>query len=280
MKHIDKNAGRSEYLLDELEFDKTDSSAIIKLPYLFPVSGNRLELSVTEYNGSVFVTDGGAAFRELALRTRDPYILENVFEYLTSVYLSVKPTKQKEIVWAIAPSDMSRFYRILQCISLCANVDLYPAVDREKLKEYEKHMNQINLSENGSYPSSFVESLQTSLCWRDEDLINTRFAFTDEMSAMSILLTEEQDNRLALTDKGDFDGGDLIERIKWNNKDNYHQFDGFINKVCERFNAEYNGFKVRYTKEIKDNASLLEAIFTFMQIVSILGEVGLTVKTI
>lgn len=280
MKHIDKNAGRSEYLLDELEIDKTDSSAIIKLPYLFPVSGNRLELSVTEYNGSVFVTDGGSAFRELALRTRDTYILENVFEYLTGVYLSVKPTKQKEIVWTIAPTDMRRFYRILQCISLCANADLYPTVDKEKLKEYENHMIQIDPPKNGSYPLSFVESLQVSLRWRDEDLINTRFAFTDEMSAMSILLTKQPDNRLTLTDKGDFDGGDLIERIKWNNRDNYRQFDVFINKVCERFNAEYNGFKVRYTKEIKDNASLLEAIFTFMQIVSILGEVGLTVKTI
>ena len=113
MKHIDKNASRSEYLLDELEIDKTDSTAIIKLPYFFPISGNRLELFVTEYNGSVFVKDGGAAFRELALRTRDPYILENVFEYITCVYLSVKPTKHKEIVWAITPTDMRRLYRIL-----------------------------------------------------------------------------------------------------------------------------------------------------------------------
>lgn len=279
MENIYDNIRQSKYLLADLEIHKKESSAIIKLPFSFPVSGNRLELIATEHNGSVFVTDNGSAFRELASKTDDPYILKNVFEYLTGVYLNMKPNKQKEIVWAITPTDTRRFYRILQCISLCANADLYPTVDKEKLKECEKYIIQIDFPENGSCPLSFVESLQTSLRWCGEDIIGTRFAFTDEMSAMSILLTQHPNNRLTLTDKGDFDGGDLIERIKWNNQDNYHQFDGFINKVCERFNAEYDGLKVRYTKEIKDNESLLEAVFTFMQIMSILGEVGLTVKT-
>ncbi|MBQ9544806.1 MAG: hypothetical protein IJV00_06750 [Clostridia bacterium] len=93
------------------------------------------------------------------------------------------------------------------------------------------------------------------------------------------ILTEEKNNgRLSLTDAGDFDGGDLIECIKWNNHDDYRQFDPIITGVCDRFNAGYDGFKVRYIIEKESRISLPEAVFTLMQVMSILGELGITIK--
>ena len=259
-----------EYLLDgHFETVKNANSAKIILPFRFP-GGGRLELLATEKYGSVIFSDCGAAYRELSAKTDDPYILGDVFDHIASVYMNVKPPKDRELIRPISASDMRRYFGFLQCVSICANADLYPFVNDEMQKEYDRYSELWVFPEDGKYPEGFIEDMKRSLTFED-GIIRSGFAFKDETDPMSIQVVRGS-GVFTLTDRGGFDGGDIIERIKWNNKDGIGRFAALVKNICTRFGAEYDGGE--FSIAFKDGDPLTEAVFTFMQFASILGELG------
>ncbi|MBQ7669833.1 MAG: hypothetical protein IJS45_03825 [Clostridia bacterium] len=262
-----------EYLLyGHVEVEKNGRTAKIKLPFYFPMSEGGFEFVATEKKSSVILSDCGAAYRELSQKTDDPYILGEVFDYLARVFLNIEPSEDRALTWLISESDMRRFFTFIQCVSICANADLYPFVNEELQGECEKYITRRDFPSDGEYPAQFVEDLNRSISLED-GIVRSNFAFKDETDPMSIQV-ESGNGIFTLTDRGGFDGGDIIERIKWNNKDDIRQFGAVIKETCARFGAEYNG---KFSCSFKDGDSLPTAVFTFMQFASILGELGAAV---
>lgn len=276
---MNMNNSTENYLLQNTcKITEHQHYAQIQLPFFFPQSNSQLELLVTERDGSVTVSDNGAAYRELAAKTSDATVLDKTFAYFLAVYLNTSPSESKEVCWTFSSSYMHRFFRVLQCISLCANADLYPAVNQ---KEWDKCLQYLSCEtfscSDGVYPAQFIEEIKEAVI-QEKDWIFSDFAFDGEMTDMSIRTADTQDGRVVLTDDDGFDGGGLIERLEWyHQNDGYHQYDAFIRKICERFCAEYDGKKVRYSFRQESDKSIAAAVMTFLQLMSILGETGITV---
>lgn len=265
------------FLEDVCEITEYDTCARIRFPAFFPKSGYPLELLLAEHDGSVTVSDCGSAYRELSAKTSDPYILSDTFAYLMGSFLNILPSESNEIIWKVSSSYLSRFHLFFQCICFCAHADLYPGVDEDRLRECRPYIKGTVFPLNKHYPEAFLEAWKQSV-WREDDRIQLAFYFSDEMAPMGILIECEQERCITITDVGDFDGGDLIERLKWYHRENYHQCDPLIRKVCARFGAEYDGEKIRYTFQNEDGLSLPKAVLTFMQLMSILAELGITIR--
>ena len=200
----------TEYPLKSTEIENKNGTALIKLPYFFPESENQLFLTAAEYKGSVYLSDNGSAFRELSARTDDAYVTGDVFTYLAGVFLNIKPNEKKEIVWAVSPCDMRRFYRFLQCVSICANADLYPFIDENRYAECSAYVTRFDFP-SGAYPAEFAEAVRTSLYPKYDKLI-TPFTFSGESSAMCIKAEETRDGGVSLTDAGGFDARSVYIR--------------------------------------------------------------------
>ena len=92
-----KNEERNEkYLfIDACEITEYETHAQLRLPDFFPGSGLPLELTVTQDDEKIFFSDQGSAYRALSARTTDPYILKETIEYLTGVYLNIRPNERR-----------------------------------------------------------------------------------------------------------------------------------------------------------------------------------------
>lgn len=261
-------------LLSHMHIERYANHACVTLPFFFSESEEPLSLTVTQHEGRVYVSDGGRAFaelcRRLCRRTAD-----RMTRYFARVQLERKPDCHRAVVTGVR--DVQAFFDYLQTLALIANADLYPRVDEDCFRRYKKYTRRQRLPRHGEVPAAFLAELTDALkVSYDPDRgigIHAPFYFNDEACPMRVCFTVAGEGRVTATDVGDFDGGRLYQRMEWLNED-VHANDALINAVCARFGAECGEERITYTFPDDGPCALPRAYFTFLQLATVLGEIG------
>ncbi len=273
---LPKKAGAIyEQFCTDIRVDKRDTDARVMLPFYFPDSEEPLSLRMAQAGTEIFVTDDGRAYNELCRRLSSKRIAGQMTRYFGRVQLECEPDRQ----WALTTcmQDVRGFFRYLQTLSLIANADLYPTIDVDYFERYKKYATMGEMPCKGSTPVAFLgELLESITVSHDKEwgvCVHAPFYFNDEACSMGVCFAQVEGGRVFATDQGDFDGGCLYDRMAWLNED-VHAHDGLIRAICARFGGDYRDERIAYTIADEEVSSVPRAYFTFLQLASVLGEVG------
>lgn len=254
-----------------IQWSKKENELEITLPYYFPDSTEPLTIVAVEVDGDICLHDRGRAMKELKKRTQDRYTYEDVANYFSRVWLS-HPLKDGEILYSYV-NDLRDLWRFVQGITLVANADLYPQIDEDYYEMFQllqREEEPVNLTD-GCYPEKFAEVLKDIFEVQQEEtygtLIKTDFYFDGEPCPMWLRLLKDDKGDTYITDFGNYDGGRLLERMEWLNEevDLSHPK---VQKICGRFEACIQ----------EKTVMVKEDVFAFIQLASILGEIGHYIK--
>lgn len=251
----------------------------LTVPFYFPNSSLPLSLWLTQKGEQIYVTDMGRTFRELKRRLTSGKTALQMIRYFALVELEIELNMKKELIVPI--SDTKGFYKYLQVISRIANSDLYPYIDKNSFESHKNYGKKYILPKDGVAPNGFVtklfEHIEVSYNEREGTLVQFPFYFDNETAPMQFNIKKAPNSMLAVTDFCDREGRQLFARMETLN-DDIHFFDDNIKELCERFGAQYNAefgeenivviFSDNY------NTAIPQAVFKFMQLASILGEIG------
>ena len=257
-------------LLEAIKIHHFKKYSTITLPYYFPFSKEPLSLTLFKKGDSVFITDWGRAYSEVAKRLNKSKV-RKMAKYFLRVNFESELKCNSHLVAKI--NSAQRFFDYLKVVSLVANSDMYPEIDKEYFKRYKKYSKKHRIFGKTESAQDFLNQLTEAIRVRYDErngiTVHTRFYFNDEACPMGLSLTKDGE-QVKITDFGDFDGGRLFQRIEWLN-DNVEKINDDILVFCKRFSCDY-GNKTISLKVQKEQ--VIKGIFDFYELASILSEIG------
>ena len=236
----------------------------VTLPYYFSGSEIPLTLTFRLFEGQVYASDKGRAYSELKKRAED--IAEKITEYFACVCFELKLNEKNEII--IPVNRCKDIFMLIQAVSLIANAYTYPELDEYYMGIHLPCREEATALSDTSAPKELVKKLFDEIEVEDmgkECYIKLPFYFPDESCPMGILFSKSD---MTLTDVGDFDGGQIIDRIDFQSGGEFSE--DKVASMCRNFGCFYEDLKIRYKLENEDNIS--RAVFDFLQMASVLGE--------
>lgn len=254
-----------------IEHFRNDST--ITLPFYFADSDKPLKLWLSREDGVLYVSDRGRVYSEI-LRHCDMKTAKMMAKYFARIYFEAELYGNMEYVAVIR--DVQAFITYLQTVALIANAHMYPTVDEWNYERYKKYSRKYKFPQNGENAKEFLEELFGRFTVTYDKRLGTclhfPFYFHSEGCPMVVRFIKEGE-MVRVTDFGDFDGGRLFDRMCWLN-DDIHIYDDKIKEICDRYGCVYNGEQIFYSFDPSSEGAVGKAIFTFMQVASILGEIG------
>lgn len=257
-------------LLSSIKINHFQKYSTITLPYYFPFSKEPLSLTLFKKGDSIFVTDWGRAYSELAKRLPKNKA-RKMAKYFLRVYFESELKLNNHLITPIRSPE--RFFDYLQMMAQIINADLYPRIDKYYFKSYKKYSKKYYFSGKTHSAEELTDKILTRINIRCDKYkgitVHTPFYFKDEACPMCMALNKEDEN-VIITNFGDFDGGRLFERIEWLN-DNVCLMEKDILEVCKRYGCDYSNKEFSLAVE---NEQINKGIFDFMQMASVVGQMG------